>query len=82
MKKILLLLLIVVFSTLKTFSQGTYYWVGGINAIATPGAWNTAANWNQTIGGGGTNRTTPNAADILIFDGSNLGGGATWCGIC
>lgn len=54
------------------FAQTTYYWVGGSAA-----SWGSAGSWNTTLGGGGVNRTTPNPADILIFDGSNIGGGAT-----
>jgi hypothetical protein len=37
----------------------------------------TTANWNTTLGGGGSVRTTPNAGDILIFDGSNIGTGGS-----
>ncbi len=70
MKKfIFTLFLFVVIST--GYSQNTYYWVGGAS-----GAWNLSASWNTTLGGGGTARVA-NTADILIFDGSNIGGGAT-----
>jgi hypothetical protein len=54
-------------------AQVTYYWVGG----AGPTAWGTAANWNTTLGGGGSTRATPASTDILVFDGTDLGGGYT-----
>lgn len=71
MKKLMLfsiLLLAVAFVK----AQGTYYWTGGSNA-----SWTGANSWNTTLGGGGTARTAPNVGDILIFDGSNIGAGAT-----
>jgi hypothetical protein len=75
MKKILLLLMLfVAFDATKIVAQQTYYWAGGNTGTKT---WNTAANWNTTLGGGGSVRTTPNVGDILIFDGNNLGSGAT-----
>ena len=51
----------------------TYYWVGGTTATA----WNSANVWSTTKGGTGIASYTPSATDILIFDGSNIGGGAT-----
>lgn len=56
------------------YSQNTYYWVGGAS-----GAWNTAANWNTQLGGSdvANARTTANIGDVLIFDGTNIGAGAT-----
>ena len=60
------------FLAVTAFSQATYYWTGGLNA-----SWIGANSWNTTLGGGGTARTAPNVADILIFDGSNIGAGAT-----
>jgi hypothetical protein len=50
-------------------SQTTYYWVGGLNS-----SYNTSTNWNSNLNGSGVSRTTPVATDILIFDGSNVGG--------
>src|SRR5688500_11455836 len=58
------------------YAQTTYYWVGGTGSAAAPVSW-SATTWNTQLGGGGTDRTTSAATDILIFDGSNLGGGAT-----
>ncbi len=71
MKKMLLLIMLVVTTTMA-FSQSTYFWVGGASAD-----WNVPTNWNTTLGGGGTPRTTPNVGDALIFDGSNVGAGAS-----
>jgi len=71
MKRILLLMILSCFTAVG-FAQSTYYWVGGATA-----SWGSAGSWNTTLGGGGTNRSTPNPADILIFDGSNIGSGAT-----
>jgi len=54
------------------YGQTTYYWVGGL-AAAT--GINTGANWNTDINGAGTPRpSSTGATDILIFDGTNLGG--------
>jgi hypothetical protein len=53
------------------FSQATYYWVGG----SATAAWGTASNWNTALDGSGTVRVPANT-DILIFDGTNIGGAA------
>ncbi|MFN0290927.1 beta strand repeat-containing protein [Pedobacter helvus] len=71
MKRILLLIVLSCFGAVG-YAQGTYYWVGGAS-----GSWSSASNWNTTLGGGGTSRAVVNTADILIFDGSNIGAGAT-----
>ena len=71
MKKIISTVLFSFF-IISAFSQATYYWTGGLNA-----SWLGANSWNTTLGGGGTARTAPNVTDILIFDGSNIGAGAT-----
>ncbi len=53
-------------------AQNTYYWVGGLN---NPLGINTGANWNTMLNGSGTSRpASANALDVLIIDGSNLGG--------
>ena len=58
------------------YSQNTYYWVGSNGAI------NTLANWNTSLNGSGSARTSnTNAADILIFDGTNLGGATPVTGL-
>ncbi|WP_113664176.1 T9SS type A sorting domain-containing protein [Pedobacter nanyangensis] len=71
MKRILLLMILSCMA-IAGFAQGTYYWVGGATAT-----WSSSGSWNTVLGGGGSNRATPNTGDILIFDGSNIGGGAT-----
>ncbi|HAI84563.1 MAG TPA: hypothetical protein DCL43_12935 [Chitinophagaceae bacterium] len=71
MKQILLVFLSA-FGLLTAYSQQTYYWNGGVNA-----SWTAPSNWNRQLGGGGLSRSTPNAGDTLIFDGSNIGAGAT-----
>lgn len=60
---------------LTAFSQATYYWVGG-----PTGAWNTGNSWNTALNGSGTNRSSANIADVLIFDGSNIGGSSSATG--
>jgi trimeric autotransporter adhesin len=54
------------------YSQTTYYWVGG----TTPSTSITiAANWNTVLDGSGSTRpSATGATDILVFDGSNVGG--------
>jgi hypothetical protein len=69
MKRNLLLLLLLTIAGLG-YSQTTYYWVGG----AGPVSFTANANWNTTLDGTGTTRTASAANDILIFDGSNIGG--------
>lgn len=60
------------------FGQTTYYWVGGLNAST---GINTGSNWNTDINGAGTSRpSSTGATDILIFDGTNLGGATTATG--
>ncbi len=53
-------------------SPVTYYWVGGTGG----GAWNTAV-WSLTKGGSAVTAFTPAATDVFVFDGSNIGAGAT-----
>lgn len=69
MKKFLLLLLLLTTAGLG-YSQTTYYWVGG----AGPVSFTANANWNTSLDGTGTTRAASAANDILIFDGSNIGG--------
>lgn len=59
-------------------SQNTYYWVGGAN----PAAIQTGSNWNTNLNGSGSNRpSSSNAADILVFDGTNIGGATPATGL-
>lgn len=69
MKKVIFTLLFCVITSI-TFSQTTYYWVGGI----TEGNISTGANWNTQLNGSGTARATAASTDVLVVDGSNIGG--------
>lgn len=68
MKRILLSCLILI--SLSASSQITYYYVGG----AGPNSFTANSNWNTLLNGSGTTRVTADPTDILIFDGSNIGG--------
>src|SRR6476620_1838594 len=70
MKKVLLLFILIAGACLA-HAQTTYYWVGGAASanITTPTNWNTALN-----GSGSARVSSTDTTDILIFDGSNLGG--------
>lgn len=71
MKRILMTLLFSL-SGIFAFSQTTYYWVGG-TAAAT--GITTGSNWNTSLDGlGSTRPSSTGSTDILIFDGTNLGG--------
>ena len=75
MKRFLLLLCL---TTLiySAQSQTTYYWVGGSTASSIK----TNSNWNTALNGSGTVRTVNGIDDILIFDGSNIGGATATTG--
>lgn len=71
MKKILFTMMLMM-TVGFIYGQTTYYWVGG-----TAGATgiNTGANWNTAINGSGSSRpSSTGTSDILVFDGTNLGG--------
>lgn len=71
MKKILFTIFLLI-STGVIYSQTTYYWVGGLTAAT---GINTGSNWNTDINGAGSSRpSSSGATDILVFDGTNLGG--------
>ena len=74
MKRFLLFCFLVIASIAQ--SQGTYYWVGG--APITPQTINNVSpnpsNWNTSLDGSGTPRSSNSTADVLIFDGRNYGG--------
>ncbi|MBF9142320.1 T9SS type A sorting domain-containing protein [Hymenobacter properus] len=61
----LLVLCGLLFFSVASQAQTTYYWRGKTN-----NAWSTANNWNTNTAGTGSARTTPRTDDILIFDGS------------
>ncbi|HYE56453.1 MAG TPA: hypothetical protein VD996_16505, partial [Chitinophagaceae bacterium] len=69
MKKIVLSCLCTLLMAMA-FSQTTYYWVGG----AGPTSFTAGSNWNTALDGSGSSRTTADPSDILIFNGSNIGG--------
>lgn len=69
MKKLIFTLIALVAVQLG-FSQTTYYWVGG----AGPASFTGSSNWNTQLDGSGSSRSTSQATDILIFDGTNIGG--------
>lgn len=69
MKKLLFILLLS-FAGLAGMSQTTYYWVGGSAATS----YTANSNWNTALNGSGTTRAAAAGTDILIFDGSNIGG--------
>ena len=69
MKKTVLIYLLLVIAP-AAFSQTTYYWVGGVG----PASYTTVSNWNTQLNGLGTTRSTILASDIVIFDGTNVGG--------
>jgi trimeric autotransporter adhesin len=52
------------------YTQVTYYWVGG----AGPASLTGGTNWNTALNGSGSSRLTADSTDILIFDGTNIGG--------
>ena len=68
MKKILFIFL---FSCLyMAGSAQTYYWVGG----AGPVSFTVNSNWNTALNGSGSPRGAAAATDILVIDGTNIGG--------
>src|SRR5687767_9566456 len=77
MKRILLTMLLTM-SIAFAYSQTTYYWVGG----ATPVSIHTVANWNTALNGSGSARVSATGAtDVLIFDGTNIGGATPATGL-
>ncbi|MEO7311200.1 MAG: hypothetical protein ABIX01_12435 [Chitinophagaceae bacterium] len=76
MKKLLLSMGALLCITFSSFSQTTYYWVGGSGSQNTTGStaipW-VAANWNTAQVGSGSQRTVSAGNDILIFDGNAPG---------
>ena len=71
--KNLLFVLAFICSSLFTFSQTTYYWIGGTGAT-TAVSFTSNSKWNTALDGSGTVRTASAATDILIVDGTNVGG--------
>ena len=69
MKKLLFILLLS-FAGLAGMSQTTYYWVGGTGPVS----FTVNSNWNTALNGSGATRSAAAATDILIIDGTNIGG--------
>lgn len=71
MKRILFTIMLIVMVSI-CFSQTTYYWVGG---VASTNSITVGSNWNTALNGTGSPRpSSTGATDILVFDGSNVGG--------
>ena len=68
MKRILFFCLMLI--TAAGYSQTTYYWVGG----TTSSSFTSNANWNTALNGSGSTRAAADPTDILIINGTNIGG--------
>ncbi|MGB8193200.1 MAG: MBG domain-containing protein [Chitinophagaceae bacterium] len=55
---------------LTGYTQTTYYWVGGTG----PASITAATSWNTALDGSGSSRSVADTTDILVFNGSNIGG--------
>ncbi len=77
MKKTFTLLSLLLISIVG-FSQTTYYWVGGVG----PTSFTSNSNWNTQLDGLGDARSVAGEqyTDILVFDGSNIGGATATTG--
>lgn len=72
MKRVLSLLVFSLFTMLAA-AQTTYYWIGGDGGNGTV-SFTTNSKWNTALDGSGQVRTTEDSTDILIIDGTNIGG--------
>ena len=82
MKKSLLVCMFAMMSILCK-AQTTYYWIGGTGATSTVSFTSTSSSspkWNTALNGSGTNRTVVDPTDILIIDGTNVGGATATTG--
>jgi hypothetical protein len=67
------------FTAALAYSQTIYYWVGG---TAPTTSISTGSNWNTSLNGSGTARpSSTGTSDILVFDGSNVGGATPGTGL-
>jgi hypothetical protein len=57
-------------------AANTYFWVGGL-----AGNFDNPSSWNTALDGTGTDRSAPDNTDVLIFDGSNIGGATPLTGL-
>lgn len=76
MKKMIFTSLLVIAAGIM-YGQTTYYWTGG----TAPTSYTANTNWNTQLNGGGTNRAAAAATDILVFDGTNVGGATPATGL-
>ncbi|MBS1497184.1 MAG: hypothetical protein JSS85_09890 [Bacteroidetes bacterium] len=76
MKKIFFTNLLFLLTTFL-YGQTTYYWVGGTASTS----FTSNTNWNTALDGSGTFRTAAASTDILIFDGTNVGGATPTTGL-
>lgn len=76
MRKILFTILTMTVAQVA-ISQSTYYWVGGANPVAIQ----SNANWNTSLDGSGSSRTSSTNPDVLIFNGTNIGGATPTTGL-
>lgn len=70
MKKILFTVFTLLAAVLS-YGQTTYYWVGG---VAPTTSLSIGTNWNTSLDGSGSSRPSSTGPDILVVDGTNLGG--------
>ncbi len=68
-QRIVLLIAAIVGISAAGMAQTTYYWVGGAAGSIT-----SDNSWNTNLDGSGSNRAMPANNDVLIFNGSNIGG--------
>jgi trimeric autotransporter adhesin len=78
MKRTLLMMLLTLTAGFA-FSQTTYYWVGGTSPTTSI---TSGSNWNTALNGSGSPRpSATGTTDILVFDGTNVGGATPATGI-
>src|SRR6187402_3617739 len=69
MKRILLIMFLLM-AIRSSYGQTTYYWVGENNDSI-----NVLSNWNTVLNSTGSFRSSnTNTTDILVFDGTSIGG--------
>ena len=79
-----LIILVLTSITLLAGAQTTYFWIGGTGATSNLSFTSTSSSspkWNTALDGSGTNRTVNDPTDILIIDGTNVGGATPTTGL-
>ena len=79
-----LIILVLTSMTLLAGAQTTYFWIGGTGATSNLSFTSTSSSspkWNTALDGSGTNRTVNDPTDILIIDGTNVGGATPTTGL-